>query len=185
MSDLRKRFVIDEGEGKPVEWLLGMAVTQDLKAGTAHLNMEMAITKLALGILTAEEIEKAKSVLFQMLAQPLRREKERQVPKEKFDYLSVVDSLIHFANFVRCDVARSDGHLARYAAKPGSAHVKAAKRTVEYLYNTRSLGSTYRRQTTSAKTNLPLVFEGARHPLDNGKSLLQTFAVSDYAADET
>jgi len=31
LRDLRKRFVIDEGEGKPVEWLLGMAVTQDLR----------------------------------------------------------------------------------------------------------------------------------------------------------
>jgi hypothetical protein len=185
LSDLRKRFVIDEGEGKPVEWLLGMAVTQDLQAGTIHLNMEMAITKLALGILTAEEIEKAKSVSYPMLAQPLRKEKERLVPKEKFDYLSVVGSLMHFANCVRCDVALSVGHLARHAATPGSAHVKAAKRVVQYLYNTRSLGITYRRQSSSAKTNVPLMFEGARHPLDNGKNLLQTFADSDYAADET
>jgi hypothetical protein len=29
------------------------------------------------------------------------------------------------------------------------------------------------------------MYEGARHPLDNGQNLLQTFADSDYAADET
>ena len=29
------------------------------------------------------------------------------------------------------------------------------------------------------------MYEGATHPLDNGKNLLQTFADSDYAADET
>ena len=29
------------------------------------------------------------------------------------------------------------------------------------------------------------MFEGARRPLDNGKNLLQTFADSDHAADET
>ena len=64
---------------------LVMAVTQDLQAGTVHLNMEMATTKLALGILTAEEIEKVKSVSYTMLAQPLRRKRERPVPKERFD----------------------------------------------------------------------------------------------------
>ena len=33
--------------------------------------------------------------------------------------------------------------------------------------------------------NVPVMYEGATHPLDNGKNLLQTFADSDYAADET
>ena len=125
--------------------------------GPPPLNMEMAITKLALGILSAEEIEKAKSVSYPMLAQPLRREKERQVPKEKFDYLLVVGSLMH---------------LARHAATPGPAHVKAAKRVVQYLYNTRSFGITYRRLSSSAKTNVPLMSEGARNPLDSSKNLL-------------
>ena len=32
-----------------------MAVSQDLAAGTVHMHMELAITKLALGILTSEE----------------------------------------------------------------------------------------------------------------------------------
>ena len=32
---------------------------------------------------------------------------------------------------------------------------------------------------------MPLVFAGARHPLDNGNNFLQIFADSDYAADET
>ena len=82
-------------------------------------------------------------------------------------------------------MALSVGHLARHAATPGSAHVKAAKLVVQQLYNTRSLGITYRRQSSSAKTNAPLKFEGACHPLDGGKNLLQTSADSDYAAVET
>jgi hypothetical protein len=68
LSELRQRFVIDEGEGKPIEWLLGMVVSQDLVAGTVHMHMELSITKLALGILTSEEIVKSRSV------QPLSRE---------------------------------------------------------------------------------------------------------------
>ena len=133
LSYLCKRFVIDEGECKPLEWLLGMAVTQDLQAGTAHLNMEMAITKLALGVLTAEEIEITESVSYLMPAKPPRRKKDRPVPIERFDYLSVVGSLMHFAGCARCDVALSVGHLARHAATPGLAHVKVAKRVVQYL----------------------------------------------------
>ena len=87
LSDLRKCSVIGEGEGKPVEWLLGMAVIRNLQAGTTHLNMKMTITKLALGIRTAEEIEKAESVSYPVLAQPPRRGKKGQVPKETFDCL--------------------------------------------------------------------------------------------------
>ena len=50
MSMLRSHFEIDESEGKPIEFLLGMAIEQNLKAGTVLMNMEMAIAKLAHGI---------------------------------------------------------------------------------------------------------------------------------------
>jgi hypothetical protein len=56
MKLLRERFVIDADEGQPIDWLLGMAITQDIAAGTVHMNMETAITKLAQGILTPEEL---------------------------------------------------------------------------------------------------------------------------------
>ena len=71
LSELRERFVIDECEGKPIDWLLGMALSQDLAAGTVHMHMELAIAKLALGILTSEEIVKSRSARHPMLAQPL------------------------------------------------------------------------------------------------------------------
>ena len=73
-----------------------------------------------------------------MHAQPLKKLSERIVPKEDFDYLSVVGSLLHLANCVRCDVAVSVGILARHALYPGHEHVRACKRVVQYLYNTRA-----------------------------------------------
>jgi hypothetical protein len=36
MTEMRERFIIDEGEGKPIEWLLGIAIDQDLGAGTKN-----------------------------------------------------------------------------------------------------------------------------------------------------
>ncbi len=181
MRALRERFVIEEGEGKAIDFLLGMAIDQDLEKGTVSINMETLITRLAEGILTKEELERSKSVDTPMLVTPLQKLSERIVPKDKFDYLSVVGSLLHISNCVRMDIALAVGILARHAATPGPAHVTAAKRVLQYLYHTRSLGITYTRSTTDQ--NVPTIYEAASHPLDNGKNRLQVFCDSDYAAD--
>jgi hypothetical protein len=181
MSELRKRFVIDEGQGKPIDFLLGMAVDQDLKAGTIHLNMQMMIKKLAEGILTPEELVKSKSVRYPMLVTPLLKSPERAVSKGVFDYLSVVGSLLRIADCVRPDIATAVGILARHSLTPGQAHVNAVKRVVMYLYNTAEIGITY----SKSKTSVPQIFEAAKHPLDDGLNRLQVFADADYAADYT
>jgi hypothetical protein len=183
MALLRERFAIDEGEGAEIDFLLGMEITQDIVKGTVHFNSELMITKLAQGMLTKEEITKSASVTYPMLVTPLTKLTERIVTVEQFDYLSVVGSLLHIANCVRCDVALAVGILARHSATPGPQHVNAVKRVVMYLYNTRSLGITYSR--SSPAPNFPVIYEGAKHPLDNGANKLQTFADSDYAMDST
>ena len=43
MSVLRSRFEIDESEGKPTEFLLGMAIEQHLNARVVRTNMKMAV----------------------------------------------------------------------------------------------------------------------------------------------
>jgi hypothetical protein len=94
LGELRERFIIEEGEGKAIDFLLGMAVDQDIDAGTIRLNMELAITKLCHGILTEHELAKSASVETPMLLAPLLKQTERTVPKSDFDYLSVVGSLV-------------------------------------------------------------------------------------------
>ena len=184
LAQLRERFVIEEGEGKPIEYLLGIAIHQDLEKGTIHLSMETAISKLCMSILTKEELVKSSSVMAPMLQTPLLRQKERSVPKFTFDYLSVVGSLLHISNCLRPDVSYAVGNLARFAAAPGDAHVKAARRVLQYLYRTKSLGITYYRESDQQR-NVPMVFEKAKHPLDDGTNKTQVFADSDYAADES
>ena len=183
LSEMRERFVIEEGEGKQIDFLLGMAVTQNLAAGTIRLDMAMAITKLCSGALTDEELAKSSLVDTPMLPQPLLKNTGPTVPTAVFDYLSVVGSLLHIANCVRCDISFAVGVLARHSNSPGRAHVQAAKRVLQYLYATRSHGITYTRPHEGK--NVPFMYEGAKHPLDDGKNYLQTFADSDYAADET
>ena len=48
LAMLRSRFVIEEDEGQSIDYLHGMAVTQNLEAG--RVDMKMAITKLCTGI---------------------------------------------------------------------------------------------------------------------------------------
>jgi hypothetical protein len=130
MSELRERFDVGDDQGKPVDWLLGMGITQNLDAGTIKMNMEMMITKLAQGLLTEQELTRSSSVLTPMLVEPLLKQTERTISKEQFDYLSVVGSLLHICNCVRLDVSYAVGVLARHAATPGPAHVKVLARTL-------------------------------------------------------
>ena len=86
---------------------------------------------------------------------------------------------------MRPDIALAVGVLARHGVASGKAHVQAAKRVVMYLYNARKLGITYRRPKVSGERHVPVIYEGAKHPPDNGLNRLQTFADLDYAGDET
>ena len=67
MSMLRSRFEIDKSEGKPIEFLLGMAIGQNLKAGTVRMSMEMTMVMFAHGILTPEVLVKSVGVNYPML----------------------------------------------------------------------------------------------------------------------
>ena len=117
-----------------------------------------------------------------MLQAPLVRQLERTVAKSTFDYLSVVGSLLHISNCLRPDISYAVGNLARFAAAPGDAHVKAAKRVLQYLFQSKKLGITYYRDCDQQR-NVPLMYEGAKHPLDDGTNKTKVFADSDYAAE--
>ena len=104
LAELRERFGVKEGEGQPVDWLLGMAVSQDIDRGTIRISMEMMIRKLAEGLLTEEELARSKSVRTPMLKTPLLKDAECTMSKDEFDYLSVVGSLLHIENCGRCDI---------------------------------------------------------------------------------
>jgi len=116
-----------------------------------------------------------------MLVTPLIKLPERLISKDQFDYLSALGSLLHLSNCVRCVIATAVGILARHAATPGPQHVTALKRVLMYLFNTKSLGITYSRSSSS----IPLVYENGKHPLDDGTNPLTVFADSDYAMDST
>jgi hypothetical protein len=191
MALLRERFVIAEDEGQPISWLLGMKITQDVQAGTTRMTMEAATAKLCESVLTKEELVKSSDVVTPMAITPLTKNLGDIIPTSEFNYLSVVGSMLHLSVCVRFDIAYAVGVLARYAKNPGRQHVRAARRVLMYLYNTRGLGIVYTRTESVA---MPVVFEGAKHPLCDSSirdpshpeyKLPNVFVDSDYAGDET
>jgi hypothetical protein len=52
IAELRQRFVIKDGEGGRIRWLLGVKITQSLADGTTQLSQELAIDKVAKAFLT-------------------------------------------------------------------------------------------------------------------------------------
>ena len=58
---------------------------------------------------------------------------------------------------MRPDIALAVGVLARHSLAPGKAYVRAAKRLVVYLYNTRHSGIVYRRPGDSGERNVPIM----------------------------
>ena len=137
MSVLRSRFEIDESEGKPIEFLLGMANEQNSNARAVRTNMEMAIVKFAHGISTPDEFVKKLDVNFPMLStSALLPMKESEVSASSVGYLSVVGSLIHFTTCMRPDISFAVSALSRHSLAPGKAHVKAARRLAMYHTST-------------------------------------------------
>ena len=184
MAEMRKKFEIKADEGGPIEYLLGILISQNLESGTVTMTQELAATKLADAFLTDEEKLSAVKVRHPMLhSVELPRLKEREVPDSKFRYLSAIGSLLYISGCTRPDIAAATGMLARHGATPGEKHVKAVKRLIQYVYNTRKYGIKYSRKAEEVEKDTPKLYGQGRHPLDNGHNHMTVFADSDYGAD--
>ena len=73
----------------------------------------------------------------------------------------MVESLLRLASCARCGIAVSVGILARSAIYLGHGHMRACKRVVQYLYNTRAMGIGYRRPDANKDANGHIIYEGA------------------------
>ena len=117
MAEMRQKFEIKAGEGGPIEYLLGILISQNLESGTVTMTQELAATKLADAFLTEEEKLSAVKVRHPMLhSVELPRLKEREVPDNEFRYLSAIGSLLYISGCTRPDIAAATGILARHGA---------------------------------------------------------------------
>ena len=184
MDKLRGRFSLQESETGDIEFILSMSVKRDRKLGTLTLNQTHAIEKLAKSI--GIEVEKP-SVVTAMKHIPMTKlEKPESNPEvSNWPYLNMVGSLLHISQCTRPDISYAVGALARHSTTLGAEHVKACKRCIQYLYNTRHLCIRY--GGVESKLNEPMVYEAGRSPQSKRDFLqaeeLQAYTDADYAMD--
>ena len=172
MAKLRARFTMQDLETGEIEFILSMAVKRDREKGTLTLNQRLAIEKIA----EKMEITTTNSVETAMCVTPLTKlEAPETDPKvANWPYLETVGSLLHISQCTRPDIAYAVGSLARHSTTLGAQHIKAAKRCVQYLYNTRELCLKYS-AGKDEDTNEPEVYEAGRRP--------HAYADADYAGE--
>ena len=180
IAELRQRFVIKDGEGGRIRWLLGVKITQSIADGTTQLSQELAIDKVAKAFLTPKELLDSWKILAPARTEPLPKLDAKLVPDSEFHMLSALGSLIYISQWTRPDVSVAVSTLCRHAATPGAKHVEATKRLIQYLYRTRHLGLEY---TAKSKSITPEMYAQGRHPNSTPHNHLDTFVDSDYAAD--
>ena len=88
---------------------------------------------------------------------------------------SVWQGALEPCSCARCGVAVSVGIFARHAFYPGHEHVRACKRVVQYFDNTRAMGITYWGPDVKEDASRPIMYEGAKYPLDDGKTCFGPF----------
>jgi len=147
LEDLGCRFEIrdesQEGEG----WILAMHFKYPEARDYVSVTQTAAIESLA----EKFELNNDKDAHVQMYDMPmqlgLRPEPHEgaAVPAAEFDYRSAVGSALYLAQSTRPDTSYAVMCLSRFLNHPGPHHVKAAKHLIRYLWRTRHLGLTYRR----------------------------------------
>lgn len=179
ITTLGNRFPINSDETGNLEWLLSMGIKYDYVAGTLQLTQTLAIERLyaVLGL----EREIRATVTTPMLDR-LPRVTTREVSKDEFDYLSVLGSVLHINMLTRPDISFAVSNLTRHSSCPGRVHVRALKHLVRYLFETRKIGITYRREHDN---NNPEIFEAGVHPNTTATNHFKVFCDADYAMDHT
>ena len=160
----------DEMEG--TGWVLSMRVEYDQERGILEIDQQQAIEKLAKKYGFDDSSKLRSSPLPSTVKLAPVDVAEMSVEK----YLSVVGSLLHISQVSRPDIAHAVGLLARFGAKPGEAHYKAALGTVAYLYHTRDRVIRYVRDPETDNRDIPYV-----QLYSPGKDDFHIFVDADFA----
>jgi Reverse transcriptase (RNA-dependent DNA polymerase) len=138
--ELRSKWTIEElGDA---EYFLGVRIVRDRENNKLYLCQDAYIDK----ILVRYGMTNSKPVETPMASGAL----ELMVPfdgtaskKDIEEYGSIVGSLNYLACQTRCDIAYTVSVLSRFLTNPSLAHIKAAKRVLQYLKGTKYLSIVY------------------------------------------
>ncbi|KAF8716550.1 Reverse transcriptase (RNA-dependent DNA polymerase), partial [Rhizoctonia solani] len=126
-----------------IHHFLGIAIVQNRKSGTIHLNQKTYIEKLAI-IAGLDNAYPANTPI-----SPTTQLTQYKGTKPKFNYGTYIGKLLYAALCTRPDIAYAVAHLAQFTTCYGPAHVTAVNRVVRYLKGTLALGLTYWQSTNN------------------------------------
>jgi len=142
-----------------VEMYLGIRINYDEKVGKMTLDQNNYIESLA----TKYDIESAK--LYQTpMEQNLSIEPAQSVP-EYIKYRNLIGALLYISTSTRLDISYSVNYLSRFQNTYDETHYKYAMRILKYLYLTKDLKLTYKRNVNA--------------------EILDCFVDADWAGDKT
>jgi hypothetical protein len=120
------------------QWILNMKVTRDRAKRTITLSQQAYIERIVSDFDLAETRTVQSQAAPCDLNFPIDGTEARELgPQDKELYQSMVGALLYAANVTRVDIAYSVGQLCRYTAQPHTHHMRAARRVVRYLAQTK------------------------------------------------
>ena len=135
IASLRKQFKLKD-MGIP-EYILGLHIKYDRKAGKLQLGQQLYIEMMAKKFNQLDA-----NPVYQPADKGSKLKADMASPECTKDYRSLVGSLI-YAVHTRPYIAVPVSNLAKYLTKPQEAHWQAAVRVLRYLYTTKERGLTY------------------------------------------
>lgn len=133
VAHLRSRFALQGGE--EAQWFLGVAIVRDRATKTIYLSQAEYTRKMERFLTHRAERRAPKTP---MGAEELQAHKGVATKAETQHYQRIVGTVLYAAVISRPDVAFAASRLARHNLNPGSQHLRAAERVVEYLVATAS-----------------------------------------------
>jgi hypothetical protein len=150
----------------PAQHFLGVRITRDRQQGKITLTQDAYINKILdrFGMTNSHPVDTpmATGAIEFMIPNT-----EQATYEDIKLYGSIVGSEMYLANQTRPDIAYTVNTLSRFLTNPSQAHIKAAKRVLQYLKGTKKLG---------------LVFGGK--DLSMGDVRLYGYSDADYATDK-
>ena len=149
VAELKKHFELrDIGQ---TSWLLGIAIKQDLAAGTVSLSQKLYIedTLKRFGMENCNSVKTPIDYNHSLSKDECPSTLSEVSEIADKPYLSLIGALRYLADGTRPDIAYAVGVLARFASNPGIAHWTAAQRVLRYLQGTKHYGLVYRQQDAS------------------------------------
>ena len=120
------------------EWILGMRIVRDRKAGTIALDQELYLTKA----LEKYGFAQCRTAPTPEVVGAAHQEPTPQLmePTDKQRYMEIVGTLMYAAISTRPDIMHAVYYLAAFMLDPRTKHMDAAERVLRYLAGTRALG---------------------------------------------